>query len=169
RLRVVIARLVGEARPLPRELVPAELQARAALAPDGEPGDVLPGGARLALELEALPQHLAVERPGETTVACDEHDPDAPHLVVLLQEREVPKRGRRLRGADHELLHPVGVRAHLVAPRLRTPQPRARDELERLRDLARVADGGDPPPEILERRHYAPSGDSPVLAANEKR
>jgi hypothetical protein len=72
---------------------------------------------------------------------------------VLLQQREVPQRGRSARRADHQLLHPVGVRPHLLDAALCAPEPSARDELERLRDLARVADGRDPPPEILERRH----------------
>jgi hypothetical protein len=85
---------------------------------------------------------------------------DAPHLVALLEQREVPERGRRPRRADHQLLHAVGVRAHLLDARLRAPQPRAGDELERLRDLARVADGGDPPPEVLQRRHLGEDASS---------
>ena len=153
RLRVVVGRLVGEARPLGGDLVAAEAQRRSALAPDGEPRHFLPLGPYLPLELEGPPQHLAVERPGEAAVAGDDDEGDPPDLVPLLQERKVPQRGRRARRADHQLLHPVGVRPHLLDAALRTPQPGAGDQLERLRDLARVADGRDPPPEILERGH----------------
>jgi len=66
-----------------------------------------------------------------------------------LQQREVAERRRGARRADHQLLHPVGVRPHLLDALLRTTQARAGDELERLRDLARVLDRRDPPADVL--------------------
>ena len=153
RLRVGVRRLVGEAGPLAGDLVAPEAQRRRALAAGDEPDDLLAVRARLALQLERAPQHLAVERAREPAVAGDDDDRDALHLVAPLHQREVPERRRSARRSDHQLLHPVGVRPHLLDPRLRTAQPRAGDELERLRDLARVLDGGDPPADVLERRH----------------
>jgi len=152
RLRVVVRRLVDESLPPPGDLVAPEAERRRALPPDDRPDDLVPRLALLPLELERAPQHLPVERPGEAAVAAEDDDPDLP-LLAPLHERQVAKRRRLARGADHELLHTVCVGPHLLDAVLRAPQARARDELERLRDLARVADGGDPPPDVLEARH----------------
>src|SRR5207237_1235301 len=59
-LGVVIGRLVGEARPLGRELVAAEAERRRALAPYREPHHLLPFRTRGALQLERAAQYLAV-------------------------------------------------------------------------------------------------------------
>jgi hypothetical protein len=80
-------------------------------------------------------------------VAGEDDDAGPPHLPPLHQ-RQVAERRGGARGTDHQLLHPVGVRPHLLDPLLRTTQPRAGDELERLGDLVRVADGGDPPADV---------------------
>ena len=75
-------------------------------------------------------------------------------LVAGARLRRAQSRIEEMRPyADHQLLHPVGVGPHLLDAALGASQPRAGHQLERLRDLARVADGRDPPPEILERRH----------------
>ena len=152
RLRVVIPGLVDEAGPLPGELVAPEAQRRGALAADDRPDDLAPFGALLPLELERPAQYLPVERPGEAAVARDHEKRDALHLTALHQ-CEVAERGRGARRADHQLLHPVGVRPHLLDPRLCPAQPGARDELEGPRDLARVLDRRDAPADVLQRRH----------------
>src|SRR5207248_10378889 len=108
-LRIVVRRLVDEALPVRRDLVAAETQRRPALAPDDGPHDLASGGALLTLELERTPQHLAVERPGEAAVAAEDDDGD-PVLLTALHEREVAERRGGARGADHQLLHAVGVR-----------------------------------------------------------
>ena len=55
--------------------------------------------------------------------------------------------------ARDQLAHGVGVGPHRLDARLRAPQLRGRDELDRARDLARVADGPDPPLEVLDGSH----------------
>src|SRR5581483_10312271 len=114
------------------------------------------------LEVECPAQHLAVERPREAPVAREDEERDAAHLPPL-QQRQVAEGRRGARGADHQLHHPVRVRAHLLDARLRTPQAGAGDELERLRDLARVADRRDAPADVLQRGHQTSADSSWTL------
>src|SRR4051794_23066425 len=109
-------------------------------------------GTLAPLDLERAAQHLPVERAGEPTVARDDDDGDALDIAAL-HESEVAERRSSARRADHQLLHAVRVRPHLLDAQLRAPQACAGDELERLRDLARVLDGADPPPDVLKRGH----------------
>src|SRR5581483_7575061 len=88
RLRVVVRRLVDEALPVSRDLVAAEAQARAALATDDGPHELVFLAALLPLQLEGAAQHLAVERPGEPAVAGEDHDTHTLHFAPL-HEREV--------------------------------------------------------------------------------
>ena len=110
----------------------------------------MPCGSFLPLELERPAKHLPGEGAREAAVAGEDEQRDTPDIAPL-QERKVAKRSRGARRADHELLHSIGVRPHLFDPLLGAAQARARDELERLRDLARVSDRRDPPADVLER------------------
>src|SRR5207237_5845238 len=118
------------------------------LAPDGDPADLLAFTAELALEREHAPDHLGVEGARKAAVAGDRDDRDGVDLLPLLQEREPPDRRARSRGAGHQRQHAVGVGAHRLDPRLRLAELRRGDELHRARDLPRVRDGADPPPDV---------------------
>ena len=120
--------------------------------PGHEPAHVLALAPELPLELEGPPEHLPVERAGEAAVAGEGHDRDRLHLAPL-QERDRAHARRRAGDAADQLEHPVGVRAHRLDPGLRTAEPGRGDELHRLRDLPRVADGADPPLQVLDVRH----------------
>ena len=152
RLRVLVRRLVGEAHVRAGELAAAEEERRAALLADGDPAHALPLRLERALERERAPQDLRVERAGEPAVAGQRHDRDRLHALPLLEERE-PHGRRRPPHSGDELVHRLRVRPERVDPLLGAPQLRRGDELHRARDLARVADGLDPPLEVLNRRH----------------
>jgi len=72
-----------------------------------------------------------------------------PLLLMALEQRQPAHRRAGARRADHQLHHPVGIRAHGLDPGLRTAEPRGGDELHRLRDLARVPDRADPALQVL--------------------
>ena len=99
-----------------------------------------------------MPEDLRVERAGEATVAGERQDRHRLYLPALEQRQPVDRR-RGTRRPDHQLHHPVGERAHRLDPQLRAAKAGARDELHRLRDLSRVGDGADAPPEILNCCH----------------
>src|SRR5207302_5296653 len=126
-----------------------ETERRCTFTADDGPENLVPVGALVALELERPAEHLPVEGPRETAVARDDDHGHPLHLASL-EQGEVPERRRGPGRADHQLLHPVGVRPHLLDARLRTTKPRACDELERLRDLPRVLDRRDPPADVLQ-------------------
>ena len=166
-LRVVVVGPVDEAGEGRVDRVAAEAKRRLALAADDEPAHVLALAAQAPLEREARPEHLRVEAACEAAVAGDGDDRDRLH-VALLEERQVPDGRARARDALHQLSHRVRVRAHRLDPRLGAPQAGARDELQRLRDLARVPDRADPALQVLDRCHQQPPCDWIVLASREK-
>ena len=72
-------------------------------------------------KLDVIRPYLeAAERAGQSTVAGDDDDRDALN-VSSLHEREIAERRGGACGADHQLLHPVCVRPHLLDARLRAP------------------------------------------------
>ena len=152
RLRVGVGRPVAESGPRLEHL-----EARGSAAsrrPSGrrrasERACPRPRGCRS--EREGVAKHLRVERAREPAVAGQRQDRDRALLLAPLEQRQAAHGRARPGGADHQLHHPVGVRAHRLDPRLRPAQPRAGDELHRLRDLARVPDRPDPALEVLDR------------------
>ena len=151
RLSVVIAGPVAESRPGLVDLVAPEAQRRGALLTRDEPAHGLTIVAQRPVEREGLPDDLGVERTREPAVAGQREDRNRPLLSPLEQRQAVDGRSGARR-ADHQLHHPVGVRAHRLDSRLRAPQPSGGDELHRLRDLARVPDRPDAPTEVLNGR-----------------
>ena len=155
RLSVGILRTLAEPLPGLNQLVAAEGQARAAAAAGDEPADLDAIASELAFERKRTPQDLRVEGAREASVGRDRQQGDALHVLPTLEQRQ-PHRPGRPRGDPHQLEHPVGVGPHRLDAGLRAPQPSRGDELERLGDLLRIADGTDPPLQVLDGGHLAP-------------
>ena len=153
RLGVRVTGLVGEPGELSGELEPPEAKRADSTPPDADPADLLALAAELALERQRAPEDLRVERTREAAVAGERNDRNGLLLLVLLQERQPAHRRARARGPGHELEHAVGVGPHVLDARLRAPQLRRRDELQRACDLPRVADRSDPPLDVLDGGH----------------
>ena len=149
RLSIRVARVVGEAGELSGQVEAAEAQGADASAADADPPHLLALGSQPAVERESPPENLGVERPRKPAVAHHRDHGDRADLA-LLQQRQTAHRRARTRGSGHQLEHPVGIRAHVLDARLRTSELGSRDELQRTRDLARVADRPDPAPDVLE-------------------
>ena len=114
--------------------------------------ELMIGTARAAASVHGLP---LLQRREEKTVAVVPLTGDrglaGPFNSQILRHAFALDRSLRAGGRlHHQVARAVGVRPQRLDAQLGAAQLRGRDELERLRDLARVADGGDPPPEVLE-------------------
>src|SRR5919198_468310 len=160
RLRVRVARLVGEADELAGEVEAPEAERTDAAAADADPAHLLALAAELPLQRERAAQDLRVERAREAAVARERDDGDVALLLALLEQRQSTHGGARACGAGHQLQHPVGVGSHRLDPALRLSQLRRSDELHRPRDLARVLNRTDAAFDVLDGRHYETSAAS---------
>src|SRR6185312_9341613 len=134
-------------------------QGRAAAAPGGQPFHLDPISAQLALERECPPEDLRIERACQPAVGGDRQQRDAADVLPALEQRQ-PHRAGGLGGDAHQLEHPVGVGPHRVDARFGSTEAGRGDELERLGDLLRIADGADPTLQVLDGGHYETSDSS---------
>src|SRR5207302_9490708 len=98
------------------------------------------GRARLADQVDDVPDDVGVVRAGKTAIARDHHDADRADLVAGLQQRELRRDLTDAGQLADRLLDPARVRTSLDQPVLRLDDPRRGNELHRPRDLGDRAD-----------------------------
>src|SRR3954454_11730328 len=141
-LGVLVARLVGEARPAVGHVAAPEAEVALTLAARDVGDDLLALAAQTLGEALALLEHARGVRAGQTAVAGHDHDRGRVGAVRLGRQRVVDVGVRDQRRDRTRQL--TGVRRGLLGPLNRLDDPGRSDELHGARDLLGRLDRADP-------------------------